>query len=244
MATPDSPTRVEPSMEKMSRMYRWMRHVCDNTRRYYLLGRDKMLDRVAERPAGNVVEVGCGTARNLCVLDDKAPHHTLYGLDASLATLATARDKLERTGRHDRITLAQGLAQEFDPKRQFGIDGPVDVIFFSYVLSRLPSWPAALGTALSHLEPDGRLYVVDFWDQDDLPRLAGAALKRWLDFFDVESRPDLLRTLRSLDAQGHISCTISPVARRYAYLATVSPQEHPSVDRSETGDPAIDAVPR
>lgn len=43
------------------------------TRRYYLLGRDELLDRIAARPAGHVLEVGCGTARNLRVLHDAAP---------------------------------------------------------------------------------------------------------------------------------------------------------------------------
>jgi S-adenosylmethionine-diacylgycerolhomoserine-N-methlytransferase len=221
----------------MNRMYRWTRHVYDATRRYYLLGRDRMLDRIAERPAGRVLEVGCGTARNLRVLDATAPHHTLYGIDASLAMLATARDKLEEAGCTDRITLAQGLAQELDPRSQLGVEGPFDVIFFSYVLSMIPSWPAALGTALAHLAPDGRLYIVDFWDQGNLPSAVAVVLQSWLSLFDVEPRPDLLRTLRRLDADGHLSCTITPVARRYAYLATVVPHAPGSPLPSELTSP-------
>jgi S-adenosylmethionine-diacylgycerolhomoserine-N-methlytransferase len=205
-------------------MYRWTRHVYDRTRRYYLLGRDAMLDQIAKRPAGRVLEVGCGTARNLRVLDDQAPQHTLYGLDASLAMLATAREKLERAGCTERVCLAQGLAEELQPKKQFGIDEPFDVIFFSYVLSMIPSWDAALTAALHHLAPDGRLYIVDFWDQDDLPSVVGTALQGWLRLFDVEPRPDLLRTLQTLDADGCLSCSITPVARRYAYVATVAPR--------------------
>jgi S-adenosylmethionine-diacylgycerolhomoserine-N-methlytransferase len=224
---PASSSRSGPA-QKMNRMYRWTRHVYDSTRRYYLLGRDRMLAQIADRPAGAVLEVGCGTARNLRVLDDQAPHHTLYGLDASLAMLATAREKLERAGCTGRVTLAQGLAQELRPKDQFGVDGPFDVIFFSYVLSMIPAWDAALAAALSHLAPNGRLYIVDFWDQAGLPPAVGTALRTWLGLFDVEPRPDLLRTLRTLAAEGRLSCSVVPVARRYAYLATIAHRDFPS----------------
>jgi S-adenosylmethionine-diacylgycerolhomoserine-N-methlytransferase len=225
-------------------MYRWTRHVYDSSRRYYLLGRDAMLDQIAKRPTGRVLEIGCGTARNLRVLDDQAPQHTLYGLDASLAMLATAREKLERDGCTERVCLAQGLAQDLQPKKQFGVDEPFDVIFFSYVLSMIPSWDAALTTALRHLAPDGRLYIVDFWDQGDLPSVVGTALQGWLRLFDVEPRPDLLRTLRALDAEGTLSCSITPVARRYAYLATVAPRDpSPSSPPAPLSFPNRDGAP-
>ena len=223
MSTANASSRSDAA-RKMNRMYRWTRHVYDSTRRYYLLGRDEMLDQIATRPAGNVLEIGCGTARNLRVLDSKAPHHSLYGLDASLAMLATAREKLEQAGCTERVRLAQGLAQDLHPKKQFGVDASFDVIFFSYVLSMIPTWDESLQAALDHLAPDGRLYIVDFWDQADLPSVVGTALQRWLRLFDVEPRPDLLRTLHQLDAEGRLSCSITPVARRYAYLATVAPR--------------------
>ncbi len=223
MSDPTSPARIEDPVQKMNRMYRWTRHVYDATRRYYLLGRDRMLDTIADRPAGAVLEVGCGTARNLRVLAEKAPQHRLYGIDASLAMLATARDKLEKTGHDEKIGLAQGLAQELDPEDRLGVEGPFDVIFFSYVLSMIPSWPSALNAAFSHLAPDGRLYVLDFWDQANLPPPAGRMLRSWLRLFDVVPRSDLLRTLQRLDQHGRLSCSIAPIAHRYAFLATVAP---------------------
>ncbi len=207
----------------MDRMYRWTRHVYDLTRRYYLLGRDRLIDHIAARPAGRVLEVGCGTARNLRRLHERAPQHTLYGLDVSRAMLATARRALTRAGCAQEVTLQHGRAEEWSPADEFGITGSFDVIFFSYVLSMIPSWPAALGTALSHLAPRGRLYIVDFWDQAHLPNWAGVCLRRWLSLFDVFPRPALIRMLRTLEAQKQLRCSIRPVARRYAYFATVAP---------------------
>lgn len=212
---------AEGAATKMDRMYRWTRHVYDVTRRYYLLGRDRMLDRIADRPPGRVLEVGCGTARNLRLLHRKAPHHALFGLDASLAMLATAREALERDGCYDQVPLGQGLAQRLTPSDQLGVEGPFDIIFFSYTLSMIPPWPEALQCALTHLAPNGRLYIVDFWDQADLPSWVASGLQRWLALFDVTPRPNLLQTLRRFDAEGRLSCSIDSVGRRYAYLATV-----------------------
>lgn len=209
----------------MDHMYAWTRHVYDATRRYYLLGRDPMLERISQRPAGTVLEIGCGTARNLRVLAETAPHYALYGLDASLAMLATARAALDREGCTGQVTLAQGLAEDLNPRAQLGVEGPFDVIFFSYVLSMIPTWRAALGRALTHLAPDGRLYIVDFWDQADLPPGVAPLLQTWLSLFDVHPRPDLLPTLRALEAAGCLSCAVVPVARRYAYLAVVDLRE-------------------
>jgi len=180
-----------------------------------------MLADIAEQPTGAVLEIGCGTARNLRLLDERAPQHTLYGLDASLSMLATAREKLDRTGCTERITLGHGVAQALRPEDQLRVDEPFDIIFFSYVLSMIPDWPAALRAALRHLAPDGRLYVVDFWDQADLPNWLASGLQQWLSLFDVYPRPDLVDALRALDGHEHLSCTVTPVVRRYAYQATL-----------------------
>jgi S-adenosylmethionine-diacylgycerolhomoserine-N-methlytransferase len=52
----------------MDRMYRFTRHVYDLTRRYYLLGRDRLLAQVPTSADTATLEVGCGTARNIIAL--------------------------------------------------------------------------------------------------------------------------------------------------------------------------------
>ena len=49
----------------MDRIYWRQRHIYDLTRKYYLLGRDDLIDAVAARANGPVLEIGCGTGRNL-----------------------------------------------------------------------------------------------------------------------------------------------------------------------------------
>ena len=51
--------------EAMDAMYRYQRHIYDLTRKYYLFGRDRMIDRLAVPEGGTVLEVACGTGRNL-----------------------------------------------------------------------------------------------------------------------------------------------------------------------------------
>ena len=214
----------------MDRMYRWTRHVYDVTRRPYLLGRDRLLHRLADDLAPGpersriprVLEVGCGTARNLRRLADRAPACELYGIDASTQMLATARQTLRRRGLysgHGPITLAQGLAEELDPAVTLGVSGRFDAVFFSYVLSMIPTWRPALDRALQCVRPGGTLYVVDFWDQRDWPRWVRRLLQGWLSLFGVHPRPALLEELRALDDEGIASLSLEPVAGRYAYLA-------------------------
>src|ERR1700741_3215102 len=41
-------------------------------------------------------------------------------------------------------------------------DEPVDCVYFSYALTMIPDWRAAIANALSMLKPGGTLGVVDF----------------------------------------------------------------------------------
>ncbi|MFM7292863.1 MAG: class I SAM-dependent methyltransferase [Planctomycetia bacterium] len=227
----------------MDRMYRLTRHVYDVTRRYYLLGRDRLLERVVTARNTATLEVGCGTARNLIKLAQRPEPGHLYGLDASHEMLETAATSIERTlglaasaapsrsasspaagaGQGDRepIVLRQGLAEQLDAQRMFGRDAPFDTIFFSYCLSMIPTWPGAIDAAMANLRPGGHLLIVDFWDQKDLPGVFAAGLKRWLSMFHVHYRPEVHDAIVDLGRSGRGQVQFESVARRYAYIASI-----------------------
>ena len=213
----------------MDSMYRVTRHIYDLTRRYYLLGRDRLLERVVTGPDLATLEVGCGTARNLIKLGQRANCGQLYGLDASHEMLATASQSVARAGLpragNSPIVLRQGLAEQLDAARMFGREEPFDTIFFSYCLSMVPTWNGALEAALANLKPGGRLLIVDFWDQAELPAVFAAGLKRWLSLFHVHYRPELHAAIAALGDQGRADVQFESIHRRYAYLATVTKRE-------------------
>jgi S-adenosylmethionine-diacylgycerolhomoserine-N-methlytransferase len=206
--------------EEMDAMYRWTRYVYDFTRKYYLLGRDRLLRDMILQPDDRVLEIGCGTARNLIRLAKQRPDIRCFGLDVSTEMLATAAAQVKGRRLDGRITLAHCPAEDLNYEKTFGLNAPFDAAFFSYSLSMIPTWSQALDAALANIKRSGALYVVDFWDQGDWPRWFRWLLKRWLDCFHVVYRPELLDHLRELDEQGLGKLTLHSVAGRYAYLAT------------------------
>ncbi|WP_373489014.1 class I SAM-dependent methyltransferase [Blastomonas sp.] len=176
----------------MDRTYRHQRRIYDATRAFYLLGRDHLIKHLAPPSGGTVLEIACGTGRNLQHIARRYPQTTLYGFDISEEMLSSARAKLG-----DRAALAYGDACEFDSKALFGVPH-FDRIIFSYSLSMIPDWTRALDQALDHLATDGSLHVVDFGRQHHLPTLARRGLNAWLGRFHVTPRhvlPGLLHDM-------------------------------------------------
>ena len=99
----------------MDRMYRRQRHIYDLSRKFYLLGRDEAIARLRPAPGDKVLEIACGTGRNLIQLARAYPEARLFGLDVSREMLATAAASTARAGLASRIALAQGDATAFDP---------------------------------------------------------------------------------------------------------------------------------
>jgi S-adenosylmethionine-diacylgycerolhomoserine-N-methlytransferase len=198
----------------MDRVYRRQRHFYDLTRKFYLLGRDRMIDELAPKPGARIVEVGCGTARNLIRIAKRYPDSALFGLDASEAMLETAAVAIGRAGMSNRIKLAQGYAEALSPAA-FGASEPFDNILFSYSLSMIPDWRRALTAARDALGAGGRIHVVDFGDLENLVTPARLALLKWLELFHVAPRRELLRALEKVAAD---STQLRILPGRYAFL--------------------------
>ncbi|WP_374413342.1 class I SAM-dependent methyltransferase [Novosphingobium colocasiae] len=180
----------------MDSIYRGQRHIYDATRKYYLFGRDRLIAGLACPQGAHLLEIGCGTGRNLARIGKVWPGARLHGLDISAQMLASARAKLGASGR-----LALGDATSFDAAGLFERTG-FDRVILSYALSMIPDWQAALDRAAAALAPRGVLHVVDFGDLQGLPRPLRALLGAWLARFHVSPRTDLVEAATRI-AAGH-----------------------------------------
>ncbi|CAN5767896.1 class I SAM-dependent methyltransferase [soil metagenome] len=204
----------------MDRVYRRQRHVYDFTRKYYLLGRDRLIEDLAPPPGGRVLEIGCGTARNLIAAARAWPEARLYGIDISSEMLETARQEVSRAGLTARIALARADATAFDPAVLFGVPC-FSRAFFSYSLSMIPGWTAALAQGLAWLSPDGELHIVDFGGQEALPAWFRVGLRRWLARFHVSPRDALEVELAALAGGAAAVTRFERPYGGYAQLATL-----------------------
>lgn len=202
----------------MDNMYRWTRHIYDATRKYYLLGRDHLIANINPRKGEIIIEVGCGTARNLRKMAARYPAVHLCGLDASDEMLKTARRILNARG-FPHIKLAQGFSQSFDPQKLFGLDKSIDKIVFSYALSIIPPWRDSIDHALTVVKPGGEIHIVDFGGQEDMPPRFRKFLFWWLDKFHVRHRPEVLEYLKRLEFEKAGSLKIERLYHGYAYYA-------------------------
>jgi S-adenosylmethionine-diacylgycerolhomoserine-N-methlytransferase len=182
---------------RMDRMYRHQRYIYDLSRKFYLLGRDELITKIDARPSDAILEVACGTARNLVKLALAYPRSPCFGFDVSAEMLDSASRAVERAGLANRVKLAQGDATSFDPERLFG-RARFERIVISYALSMIPPWRETLAHALDQLAPGGSLHVVDFGDQASLPGWFRFILNRWLAAFHVTPRADLTQVVAEL----------------------------------------------
>jgi S-adenosylmethionine-diacylgycerolhomoserine-N-methlytransferase len=219
-AAPDAPATHDHAA-KMDAIYRWTRHIYDSTRKFYLFGRDDLLRSLNAPQNSPVLEVGCGTARNLRKLAALRPDLQLLGLDASANMLETAAKKLSPQ-LASRITLRQGLAEQLDVGATFGLQQPLPRIFFSYSLTMIPPWQGALDAALKAVPVGGEVHIVDFCDQGGWPAPVRWALKRWLSLFSVKFRPELLDYIQLLASRGDARLNLTTIYGRYAFIARLT----------------------
>jgi S-adenosylmethionine-diacylgycerolhomoserine-N-methlytransferase len=214
--------------ELMDGVYRHQRHFYDLTRKYYLFGRDRLIRELDLAPGERLVEIGCGTARNLIRIARRYPQAQLFGLDASHEMLKTAQLAVARSGLTARIKLAWGYAEHLSPA-MFGEALPFDRALFSYSLSMIPDWKQALNSANRVLSPTGRLHIVDFADLSGLGPLGASLLLAWLALFHVRPRAELIAQIGPKAEKNATNRRETPLLRmlpgRYAFLLNCSRKE-------------------
>ena len=153
----------------IERYYRLHSKIYDATRWTFLFGRSAVLrEAAAVAKPRRILEVGCGTGKNLVHLCRLFPQAEVTGVDLSATMLEVARRKTARLG--SRVQVLHGAYGPAWP-----IDRACDLILFSYALSMFnPGFDEAIATAHRDLATGGHIAVVDFHDT----RLA--VFERWM----------------------------------------------------------------
>ncbi len=172
---------------------------------------DTLLEVRGGLAGAHVVELGGGTGRSLL----------FFG------------EQLDALGRVDLVDLCAPLLDEarrrFADRRQVHVTtadactwrpgAPADAVYFSYALTMIPDWRAALDNALAMLKAGGVLGVVDFYVSAAEPpaglKRHGAFTRffwpRWFAHDGVRPCPDHLRVLRERLPEHQLAECVAPV---------------------------------
>ena len=117
--------------------------------------RGKAVSRLELKPGGRVLEVGCGTGRNLAHLVQTvgAGGH-VYGVDLSEGMLEEAAELCAQSGWRN-VTLFRADATDYV------LPEPVDGVIFSLSYAVIPEHREALRRAWEQLRPGGYVVIMD-----------------------------------------------------------------------------------
>lgn len=208
------------SADVMDGIYRYQRHIYDLTRRHYLLGRNDLIATLQPPSGGSILEIGCGTARNLILTARRYPEAQLYGLDISAEMLKSAEANIRANKLEHRITVAKADATRFDAEALFE-RVVFDRVFCSYSLSMIPGWENALDQACRSVTAGGELHVVDFGQQGQLPGWFRSGLHSWLARFHVTPRDRLGEVMTELATKSGGTLSFRSVYRDYAQIGAI-----------------------
>jgi len=178
-------------------------------------------------PATATLEVGCGTARNLVRLARRSEPGCSTGLDASHEMLETAAASIARTGERQarkggrRSCSGRGWPNSSTPARCLAASGR-STPSSSRIASRwCPTWPVRSMPRSTTSGPAATLLIVDFWISGicrDGSRRASSGGCRYSTF---TTGPRCTTPWSRSAGSGRADVTFEPVARRYAYIATL-----------------------
>ena len=142
----------------------------------------------------------------------------------SAEMLKTAASSIARRRLAGRIRLARADAGTFDTVALFG-SPCFDRVLFSYSLSMIPDWRAAIDRGWAAVAPGGSLHIVDFGQCENLPASFRMLLFAWLARFHVAPRASLHGVLSAVALRSGAKFTFQTRYGGYVWYAVLSRQE-------------------
>jgi len=152
------PVRGKDHAARMENFYAGQAAAYDDFRKRLLKGRQELWNLIPPPDGGTWIDMGGGTGANLDYFGDSINRlRKVYLLDLSHSLLEIAKQRMATKGWAN-VETVEADATTFQPA-----SGPVDVVTFSYSLTMIPDWFAAIENALAMLKPGGTIGVVDFY---------------------------------------------------------------------------------
>jgi S-adenosylmethionine-diacylgycerolhomoserine-N-methlytransferase len=201
------PVRGDSHAERMESFYGGQAGAYDDFRKRLLKGREELMSSIPKPENGVWVDMGGGTGANIENLaDDIGNLKKVYVVDLSESLLDVANERFKERG-WDNAEAVVGDATKYRPP-----EGQADVVTFSYSLTMIPNWFAAIENALAMLKPGGLIGVVDFYVGRKYPDegtkkhrwLARTLWQPWFATDNVFPSPDHLPFLRHHFEQVHL----------------------------------------
>lgn len=142
--------------KKIERYYKYHSKIYDATRWSFLFGRRQLLTKLPDLPSRpRILEVGCGTGKNIELLEYLFPDGEICGVDLS-------RDMLQKAKLKTRDSKQVTLLNTPYGSKNLDLE-PFDLILLSYSLTMTGNkTEAVLQQVLEDLKMDGSVAVVDF----------------------------------------------------------------------------------
>lgn len=158
--------------ERMESFYGAQATSYDSFRRKFLKGRQELYEAIPVPEDGVWVEMGGGTGSNLEYVGQRlAQLAKVYIVDLSPSLLKVAQQRINDNNWTNAETV-EADATSFQP------DGGADVVTFSYSLTMIPDWFAAIENASRILRADGVIGAADFYVSRKHPT-EGMKRHRW-----------------------------------------------------------------
>lgn len=159
---------------KVEQYYRFHARIYDATRWSFLFGRASLLDKIPDLPSRpNILEIGCGTGKNIERLEYHFPDAHITGLDLSKDMLRKARKRLFPSSQ---VKLKQARYGS----HCFSYDS-FDLILLSYSLTMFgDDFETVFEQISNDLKAGGVIAVVDF---DTSPF---SWFRRWMELNHVD----------------------------------------------------------
>jgi S-adenosylmethionine-diacylgycerolhomoserine-N-methlytransferase len=168
------PVRGKDHAQRMENFYAGQAEHYDDFRKRLLKGREEVYERLGQSNRGTWVDFGGGTGANLEFIGPSIRNfEKIYVVDLAESLLGVVDKRVEKNG----WSNVQAVAA--DATSWVPAEGQVDVVSFSYSLTMIPDWFAAIENALRILKPEGSIGVIDFYVSRKYPA-AGLSKHGWL----------------------------------------------------------------